>query len=986
MAEQNLSGNVTGSGQGIVGSATTSIRTVETSAEKLVASLRMAAQLMTQMRNDSATIAKNLSKVVGGGSAAGVDLKSTGGATGAAQAATTAAASGGTWKARMAGTFGGVTGAAVGYGVASMMGNGQGMLGATWKNYANTDATLRMLAPGRFTSTGAATKWLTSGLAAGVSPDDAIAGGSILAGAGFTGVGLTGSNFDVYNQAAKFMQRFTPGASLAQTSAGMASFQNAQFVNFQRARGVNVRDPVTGKTMDPRSIADQMLTNFANAGAGFYNQSKQQRIDAVQQSLMSGGMLQVAMSRSGLDTAGQQQLANMWLADAMAGRPISSMSSKDQTAFLNSKDVSTAFSKADASLSQTIAATQSTTLGATEQSYSELRGWQNDLLKAANTQTTFLKAIAIAQGVTAATGGGALSQALGAILGTKVGTKAVAADAAQAAKGGSAASVALDAAAAATTGAKVLGTAAMVPMLWNATRNWDTSKPSGSGLSGFWNAFKTYATNPIPSAVGGVVRNAPDAAKVVLPAMGAAGAWSDIQGWFKSGSGDVGSRGAPSGAAASPAAGTDTSALVNEAMKWLGTPYSWGGGTLSGPSRGSGSGANTVGFDCSGFVRYVYSKFGVNLPRTTQAMAGSGQEVSKSDARTGDILIITWTGNEPNGHVAIYLGNNQMIHAPHTGATVSTMAVPWGNVSHIRRVISGAAVGDSSVGSGTGTDIAQATGSATSALAFGVKQLWNGTAKIFFGTPKSDALNPTAQSGGGTGGGTGTVLASGNGNAQTVFNTLVSMGFTKQAAAGVIGNLQQESNVNPLSKQDGGGPGRGIMQWTDTDRWAQMVKWATANKKDPNALGTQVSWMVQEMKSYGVWNKLSTMTDVHAATDLFESRMEGAGIPDMGNRYKYADAAYKGFSEGSWRVAKDQIANIHAGEMIVPANVAETLRTSIREGFAGQSKAGGPGQNVYVTINASFAPGTTQQQAMQLVQTFQGAVTKATTATTIRNR
>jgi len=88
-------------------------------------------------------------------------------------------------------------------------------------------------------------------------------------------------------------------------------------------------------------------------------------------------------------------------------------------------------------------------------------------------------------------------------------------------------------------------------------------------------------------------------------------------------------------------------------------------------------------------------------------------------------------------------------------------------------------------------------------------------------------------------------LGSGSGNSQKVYNTLTSMGWTPQAAAGVIGNLMQESSVNPTSHQGGGGPGRGIMQWTESERWASLKKWA--GKRDPWALDTQVQYMLKEM-------------------------------------------------------------------------------------------------------------------------------------------
>ena len=149
----------------------------------------------------------------------------------------------------------------------------------------------------------------------------------------------------------------------------------------------------------------------------------------------------------------------------------------------------------------------------------------------------------------------------------------------------------------------------------------------------------------------------------------------------------------------------------------------------------------------------------------------------------------------------------------------------------------------------------------------------------------------------------GTGSLTGNTNAEKVFNYLVSYGFTPQAAAGVIGNLMQESGVNPNSNQHGGGPGRGIMQWGtgpgSGQRWDALTAWAQASGKDPRSLDTQVEWMMKEMHQRGTFKRLKGLTNVKAATDLFEKEMEGAGTPMMENRYKHAADALASFGGGT---------------------------------------------------------------------------------------
>ncbi len=91
--------------------------------------------------------------------------------------------------------------------------------------------------------------------------------------------------------------------------------------------------------------------------------------------------------------------------------------------------------------------------------------------------------------------------------------------------------------------------------------------------------------------------------------------------------------------------------VMSVAARYVGTPYRYGGTTPS-------------GFDCSGYVQYVFRQVGVNLPRTSGAQGEAGTRISRSEAKPGDLV---WK----SGHIGIYAGDNMMYDAPRTGESVS---------------------------------------------------------------------------------------------------------------------------------------------------------------------------------------------------------------------------------------------------------------------------------------------------------------------------
>lgn len=121
---------------------------------------------------------------------------------------------------------------------------------------------------------------------------------------------------------------------------------------------------------------------------------------------------------------------------------------------------------------------------------------------------------------------------------------------------------------------------------------------------------------------------------------------------FESSSSGLGAAGVtPDGAVVAPP--SRYGGVVGIAMRYLGVPYKWGGASPS------------TGFDCSGFIMYVYAQIGVSLPHYTGSQYAMGTPVSRDQLAPGDLVFF-----DGLGHNGIYIGGNNFIHAPHTGDVV----------------------------------------------------------------------------------------------------------------------------------------------------------------------------------------------------------------------------------------------------------------------------------------------------------------------------
>lgn len=134
--------------------------------------------------------------------------------------------------------------------------------------------------------------------------------------------------------------------------------------------------------------------------------------------------------------------------------------------------------------------------------------------------------------------------------------------------------------------------------------------------------------------------------------------------------GDSTTGGSTGGDGLNPSFSTSVSGsdVVSYACQFIGNPYVWGGESL------------TNGADCSGFIKSVYANFGISLPHSSVALQRAGSEVSYENAQPGDIVCYA-------GHVAIYMGGGQIVHASSPSTGIKTGSATYRSIISVRRVL-----------------------------------------------------------------------------------------------------------------------------------------------------------------------------------------------------------------------------------------------------------------------------------------------------------
>lgn len=192
-----------------------------------------------------------------------------------------------------------------------------------------------------------------------------------------------------------------------------------------------------------------------------------------------------------------------------------------------------------------------------------------------------------------------------------------------------------------------------------------------------------------------------------------------------------------------------------------------------------------------------------------------------------------------------------------------------------------------------------------------------------------------------SGGARGAMANAASNSMADIMKAFIGMGYSKAAAAGIVGNLYHESahTLSPSVIQgNGAGPAAGIAQWENytskSDRWADLDRFAKSNNSQWDNLNTQLSFIDAELRgaqgtegttsrlldSLGGYQAFKQLSDVRTATDIFEEAFERAGTPAMSERYQFANQALASYDVGTPWVPNDQIALLHKGEAVVPAD------------------------------------------------------------------
>ena len=190
---------------------------------------------------------------------------------------------------------------------------------------------------------------------------------------------------------------------------------------------------------------------------------------------------------------------------------------------------------------------------------------------------------------------------------------------------------------------------------------------------------------------------------------------------------------------------------------------------------------------------------------------------------------------------------------------------------------------------------------------------------------------------------------------QNVWQFFRNRGFSEEATAGIMGNLQQESGIDPTRSQNGG-PAKGIAQW-ESGRFNNLKDYAASRGTDWTDLDTQLSFIIIELNGLNnFWKgvkdlrEFRLLTDCQLATEIFEKSFERAGEPNMEARYEYANYYLQQFAGKAFTYNPDKVlSNSSTSSSTSSASIANNNNSS----SSSSSSSGGIG-GILSTITSAF--------------------------------
>lgn len=359
--------------------------------------------------------------------------------------------------------------------------------------------------------------------------------------------------------------------------------------------------------------------------------------------------------------------------------------------------------------------------------------------------------------------------------------------------------------------------------------------------------------------------------------------------------------------------------VISVAERFLGTPYRWGG---SSPR---------TGFDCSGLVQYAYAQAGITLPRTAADQEQVGTPVDPNNVQPGDLLFL---GN-PAHHVMMSIGNGQVIEAPHTGDVVKIINFPASGADAIRRILGSPIRGGGPVSSGPQGDPGDTKGI---------------TDKL--GSPVSTAsvLSSIFQTSSAS-----TLLAALMGSVSGAVSSAPGAPGSNNPASGAAGSSAASTTIPtaPSNPSDNARLGRQMAAnrgWTGKEWDALYWLWMHESGWNANAVNP----------SSGAAGIPQALGHGHVF-DLGDAKGQiNWGLNYIANRYHDPLGAaaherqYNWYERGAFDVLRDELAQLHKGEMVLPAGTAAKVRQLVETPQAIQQQGSGPMHRRTVPVQLLF--------------------------------